>query len=182
MGYDFSGLKGLAVDTDFMEAPLQAPKKPLKELNPLKAVNLPLVGQKTLEEPPANYKELLKECQDNIKRSEELRGAISKGLRKGEPAYTLLLKAVECISCMTGDGMYYNQTKKSIEAIYGEGCLEKVPLEWMLQGVQERLKRMEEAKKRGGEKDTIARIDEAIKAHKEEEKRLQGLLKKKYDI
>ena len=47
-----------------------------------------------------------KEHQENIKRVEQLRTDINKGVQAGEPIYKLLLKAIECISLMTGDTAY----------------------------------------------------------------------------
>jgi hypothetical protein len=54
--------------------------------------------------------------QNNVKKSEELRIWILKGLKRGETQETLLLKALECISCMTGDSVFFEQAKNYISS------------------------------------------------------------------
>lgn len=49
------------------------------------------------------------EYQENIKRSEELRAEILKGIRSGEDLEKLLINSLKCISLMTGDTVIYNQ-------------------------------------------------------------------------
>ncbi len=53
--------------------------------------------------------------QENTKRSELLRADILKGLKHGEKPAVLLLKALECISLMTGNTVFYAQGKKALE-------------------------------------------------------------------
>lgn len=50
--------------------------------------------------------------QQNIKRAGELRSDILKGLRDREDPQAILLKAVECISLITGDTGLYTQSEK----------------------------------------------------------------------
>ena len=57
--------------------------------------------------------------QQNIKRAGTLRSEILKGLRAGEDPRAILLKAVECISLMTGDTVIYSQSKKDLIEKYG---------------------------------------------------------------
>ena len=59
------------------------------------------------------------EYQKNIKRSEALRAGILKGLREREDPRALLLKAVECISLMTGETVIYSQAKEDLNNLYG---------------------------------------------------------------
>jgi len=56
--------------------------------------------------------EMYAEYQKNIKRSESLRIQINKGVEAGEPPITLLIKAIECISLMTGDKMFRQLSEK----------------------------------------------------------------------
>lgn len=64
----------------------------------------------------AEERELMRQAykgyQENIRRSETLRSEIIKGLRKGEELGDLFLKAIECISTMTGDRAFYTQCRE----------------------------------------------------------------------
>lgn len=55
-----------------------------------------------------------KQYQDNIIKAGQLRGEISRGIAAGEDTAGLLLKALECISCMTGDQVFYTVTKRKL--------------------------------------------------------------------
>ncbi len=55
-----------------------------------------------------------KEYQDNIIKAGQLRSEISKGIAAGEDTADLLLKALKCISCMTGDQVFYTANKKHL--------------------------------------------------------------------
>lgn len=57
------------------------------------------------------------EYQDNIKRSEMLRGEIAKGIQNGEEARETLKKAVECISLMTGDKAFFITNTRRLNEI-----------------------------------------------------------------
>lgn len=57
--------------------------------------------------------------QENIRRAGTLRSEILKGIKRAEEPTALLLKALKCISLMTGDTAIYTQSKKDISAIYG---------------------------------------------------------------
>ena len=60
-----------------------------------------------------------KKQQENIKKSERLRAEINKDIQAGEPIYKVLLKAIECISLMTGDRVFYDINKNNLQTIYG---------------------------------------------------------------
>jgi len=45
--------------------------------------------------------------QEAIKKAGQLTGEITKGIQSGEKTEDLLLKAIECISLMTGDKIFY---------------------------------------------------------------------------
>lgn len=60
-----------------------------------------------------------KEYQDNIKRSGTLRAEVIKGAQAGADPEELLLKAVDCIGCMTGDSTYIEQFKSAVKRSKG---------------------------------------------------------------
>ena len=68
-----------------------------------------------------NAQQMYATYQQNIKRAGTLREDIVKGIQSGEDPVALLLKAVECISLMTGDTVIYAQSKEDILAVYGWG-------------------------------------------------------------
>lgn len=120
---------------------------------------------------------IYREYQHNIKESESLRTAILKGAKAGEPPVALLLKAVKCISLMTGDTVFYSQLEGDIKSIYGAGLLEPEPLKIEIQETQERLQKLQKALERDTETaDSKERIKRAIEAHKARISQLQGLI------
>lgn len=120
-----------------------------------------------------------KEYQSNIRKSGSLRTDILKGVQAGEPAQKLLLKAVECISRMTGDTLFYSQIEKDLKAIYGDAFLEEIPLEWELEEVETRLEKLKEALARETtEPDAKDRIKRAIRKHEEKQTEIKELLEK----
>lgn len=56
-----------------------------------------------------------KRYQRNVKRSEELRCEILKGLEAGESAEELLLKAAETIEMLTNDKGFYEGVSRKLE-------------------------------------------------------------------
>lgn len=115
--------------------------------------------------------------QQNIARSGQLRTDIIKGVKGGESPYKLLLKAVECISLMTGDRLFLDATRADIKSIYGAGLLEAEPLQEELEEVQKRLVKLERAVMREGEPPgSRQRMQSAIKAHKERAAELRRLI------
>lgn len=121
-------------------------------------------------------REVYKSYQNNIRAAGSLRADILKGLRAGEEAEGLLLKACKTISLMTGDTVFNKQAERDLIAIYGEGLGAEKPLEYKLNQVQKRLKNMQQAIERGLEPDDKRRVKAAIAAHEAEEKRIQSLL------
>ena len=59
------------------------------------------------------------EQQENIRRAGSLRAEISKGVRAGQDPGELLLKALECISLMTGDRVFYEQNRQDLVNLFG---------------------------------------------------------------
>jgi len=72
--------------------------------------------------------EVYRTYQENIKRSGQLQTDILKGARAGEDIYSLFLKAVQAISCMTSNKTFYSQLEEDIKTIYGRGLQEPAPL------------------------------------------------------
>ena len=121
-------------------------------------------------------REVYKSYQNNIRAAGNLRADILKGLRAGEAAEVLLLKACNIISLMTGDTVFNKQAEQNLIAIYGEGLWAEKPLEYKLEQVQKRLNNMQQAIERGLEPDDKRRVEAAIAAHKAEANRIQSLL------
>jgi len=160
---DFTGLNNIALkeaQRDFKTA-LEATEEP------------------TRGKPCQPIENAYKEYQSNIRKSGSLRTDILKGVQAGEPAQKLLLKAVECISRMTGDTLFYSQIEKDLKAIYGDAFLEEIPLEWELEEVETRLEKLKEALARETtEPDAKDRIKRAIRKHEEKQTEIKELLEK----
>ena len=165
---------------DSLKALLGAVNEPTKASTELqKQVDgLALISLKREQEDHKRLTEADREYQNNIRRSGSLRSEILKGVKAGESTQLLLLKAVECISCMTGDKLFYSQIDGGLKAIYGEAFLEEIPLEWELEAVEDRLQKLKEALTRELEPDARQRVQSAIKAHEERIGSLKGLLEK----
>lgn len=117
--------------------------------------------------------------QQNIKRAGELIPSIQKGIASGEPAPALLLKALECISLMTGDKVLYSQGKKDLLAIYGWGLREPATLEAELEETRNRLAMLTrpELSTAGLMPEEQQNIQRAVTAHRERIDRLERELK-----
>lgn len=121
--------------------------------------------------------EVYRAYQENIKRSEQLQTDILKGVQAGENIYSLFLKAVQAISCMTSNTVFYSQLEGDIRAIYGVGLQEAPALQIELWQGQERYKKLLEALERESDGDSRERIKRAIKAHKNRIAELEALIK-----
>lgn len=113
-----------------------------------------------------------KEHQENIRRAGQLRAEINKGIQAGEPIYKVLLKAIECISLMTGDKLFYDMNKSNLQTIYGI-LGEPAAIEIEKQEVKQRLTKLMAAYKMDYPEDERRRIKNAIKAHQEKLKKLE---------
>ena len=113
-----------------------------------------------------------KKQQENVKKSERLRAEINKGIQAEEPIYKVLLKAIECISLMTGDKLFYDMNKSNLQTIYGI-LGEPAAIEIERQEVEQRLKRLMAAYEQEQPADAKQRIKNAIKAHQEKLEKLQ---------
>lgn len=110
--------------------------------------------------------------QENIRKAGGLRTEITKGIQAGQSTYQLLLKAMECISLMTGDGGFYSQGKGDLQKLYGIFGDESAK-ESELEEVQQRLTRLLEAYDREQNADDKRRIKTAIDRHQERINELQ---------
>lgn len=115
-------------------------------------------------------REMYRTYQDNIKRAGSLRADLLKGIQRGEEPLALLLKAVECISLMTGDTVIYNQSKEDILAIYGWGLGVLEPLHTELRDTYNRLERLKRATVPPEDQ---PRLQNAIRLHEERIESLQ---------
>ena len=122
MKLDFSKLNKLSIQ-NITKIP---PEKPATEIvGDLEGI-IPLQRQAE-----ANKAELERsrvvyaEYQSNIKASSQLQTEILKGLKQGEDIHTLFLKAVQAISLMTSNKLFYTQSKETLIAIYGKGVINK---------------------------------------------------------
>ena len=84
-------------------------------------------------------REAYKDYQDNIKRAGNLRAEILLGIKQGEDPLDLLLKALECIGNMTGDGALLKNGRDSLITIYGRGLDNKRALALELEDAEKRL-------------------------------------------
>jgi len=115
-------------------------------------------------------REMYATYQDNIKRAGSLRADLLKGIQRGEEPLALLLKAVECISLMTGDTVIYDQSKEDILAIYGWGLGSPEPLHAELKDTVNRLERLKRATVPPEDQ---PRLERAIRSHEEHIESLQ---------
>lgn len=127
-----------------------------------------------LERARATYKEY----QQNIKQSGQLQTEILKGLQKGEDITLLFLKAVEAISCMTSNRIFYQQAEESLRVIYGLALEQEAPLTLELNQTEERLRKLEQAEQREGEATNRKRLQQAIKEHREKTAEIKALINK----
>jgi len=74
-----------------------------------------------IAEAAAKQIEIYNAYQTAIGRAGQLTSDITKGIQEGQNIYNLFLKAVKCISLITGDEVFYEQAKKDIQAVYGIG-------------------------------------------------------------
>lgn len=122
--------------------------------------------------------EVYRTYQENIKRSGQLQTDILKGVQAGEDIYSLFLKAVQAISCMTSNKTFYSQAEADLISIYGIGLQQPAPLKLELMDTQKRLDRLREAEQREPNIDSIKR---AITAHQNRIAELEKQIAKAQD-
>lgn len=110
--------------------------------------------------------------QENITKAGQLRAEINKGIQSGEPIYRVLLKAIECISLMTGEKLFYEMNKEHLQTIYGIlGETQAIEIE--CEEVQSRLSKLKEAFEGEIDPGDRQRIKRAIRSHEEKLNSLQ---------
>lgn len=200
MELDLSKLNNLAFVV--VEDEKQAPEQPQKQqeaegeyktiINPQKPLQDDLEGidgirilQRKADQNKAerdHIKEVYRQHQENTIKSNQLQTEILKGVRAGESVYSLFLKASKAITLMTGNTAFYSQIEAEAKTIYGEGLLQKAPLQIELQETQERLTKLREAEQRELDGDSKERIKRAIKAHEAKIADLESLIQRERTI
>jgi len=71
-----------------------------------------------MEEASSKQLEVYAAHQEAIIKAGELTSEITKGIQVGERPENLLLKAIKCISLITGDSVFYELNKKNIKNTY----------------------------------------------------------------
>lgn len=77
----------------------------------------PIGKQREAEE---QQRAVYNEHQANISKAGQLRASINIDIKQGEETYNILLKALECISLMTGDKLFYDANKERLQRLYRE--------------------------------------------------------------
>lgn len=72
-------------------------------------------AEREIEALKDELRQAYKTYQDNIRAAGQLRTEIIKGCKAGEPDRELLLKAIECIGLMTGEGVIYKVCKQALQ-------------------------------------------------------------------
>ena len=127
MGLDFTALNNIPLQVakkDFTEPIGYEVNLALKLEKPATGQNKAHSGQTTNKldgekKERARLREMYSTYQENIRRAGSCRRDILKGMKRGEDPLVLLLKALECISLVTGDTVILEQGKADITAIYG---------------------------------------------------------------
>ena len=117
----------------------------------------------------ANLEQAARICaehQKNTLLTDSLQCKINKGLKSGESIYTLFLKAVQAISLMTGNTVFYDVAKKDLLAVYGVGLEEPQALELELNEIQKRLDKLKQSEQTALDLSDKQRIKWAIEEHK----------------
>lgn len=124
MGLDLSKLFGTVNDTT--EAPIEKEiqSKGIEVSNntqsPSESLSEPHRGKiyNKLEKDRENKERARKvydEYQRNTKRTEQLRSQINRGIAEGAETEALLLQALECISLMTDDKLFYSMNRDRLK-------------------------------------------------------------------
>lgn len=153
MALDFTALNNIPLRGAKKESCRPLPAK--QELSTIQGITVEIEGSLAREPAPAtgrafylldrerqereNNRQMYARYQQNIKRAGTLRSDIVKGIQAGEDPAILLLKAVECISLMTGDTAIYSQSKEDLLGVYGRGLHNPEVLRLELEEAQSRL-------------------------------------------
>lgn len=154
----------LNTDTDQQEE--AAPASDLPEQAPLLAK-----AAREAAQSESRSLEVYRVYQENIRRGDQLRTEITKGVKEGESLYSLLLKACEAISLMTGESLFYDTVKSDTLEIYGAGLEVAAVLEADIAETRGRLEKLTAAAQSDPDNQ---RIKKAIQSHKDRITRLEA--------
>ena len=110
-----------------------------------------------------------------LRRASDLQREILAGIRAGEDYFSLFLKALDCISLLSGNPLYYSEALADLKAI-NPALFSAIPLHWILEETQERIEAMELTAQGPMTEDQRERTLEAIQAHRERERALLELV------
>ena len=104
----------------------------------------------------------------NIKNSQAARLELSKGIVTGINPFMLLLIALKCISEMSGDTAFYNQSIKNINAVYGAGLQNADVLSFDIKEYSKRIEQIRESINTCSDSDTLQRLKFSIRMQQNE--------------
>jgi len=109
------------------------------------------------------------EYQKNIRQAERYTSDIAKELKEGKPLAYILLKALKCISLLTGDEVLYTQSKEEMQTVYGWGLHDPALLQVELKEARGRLEMLTRPELAEGHITGVerSRIQTAIRATEE---------------
>lgn len=201
MGLNFAWMDTLSQESavqDFAEEEKRPTRKPQEELSdageykttsesqsppeaPESLLQAKLIlkrKEEALEEDKKRIARAYSIIQENIKESEIQQAKILKGVQEGEDPALLLCRAVDAISRMTGNPLFYDQTMSYLTTVYGEIFLAPYPLEKELEDTRQRLEKLKIAAREPGDPADKERISTAIRAHQAKVDQLQDQLSK----
>ena len=111
------------------------------------------------------YREFCLQYQRNIAKSDQLLTEIRKGVLTGEDIYSLFIKAVQAISCMTSNQLFETEIKENIKKIYGDVLKEPQVLELEMKEAQNRLDKLTAALQVEEDPSSLKRVRRAIEEH-----------------
>lgn len=112
-------------------------------------------------------REVYRKHQEAVKRTEQIRTAILKGITAGESMTRLFLLATEGLSLATGDTMLHTQAAADVRAIYGHGLQDAGAREIEAAEIRQRLERLKAAERAATDGADRNRIARAIRRHGE---------------
>lgn len=109
----------------------------------------------------------------NIKKSEEARNTICRGLVLAENPFRLLMAAIKCIADMSGDTGFYDICLKAMDNVYGAGLNEHEYAMYRAEELEQSIKQLQEGISQCREQSTRERLAFAVRMQTEELKRLK---------
>jgi len=87
-----------------------------KNVSDIHNIYNPIAAQKEVE---SKQTVAWRAYQEAIVKAGQLTSDITKGIQSGEKLEILFLKAIECISLITGDKLFYELNKSNLKNLYG---------------------------------------------------------------